>query len=388
MSAAGPSAPSTLQVSVGAPAVCSFSRAPGDSGTRGSDLFNIGATDEHAPLTWYPVRAVEKGQPAGQPATHRRFRDFTDLDEAIKAAFSGHHLRSSLPKLPPKSSKLFYDHSDPKFQEQRRAGLDQWLNKLVNIPRVLEVPSVLPFLGIAAALREVSFIFEAASIGLTIQRAGGPASKLGASGALGGGDGSTSPGRFPSFPAVVEQVKGGPGKGGGGVGGGGGGLRPGDIITKVNGYSTASMGFREVVDYISSAPRPLVCHFLQLATPRSGKLGGPPPSDFPPRGEAAGEGCSNPLPQPPGHERAAEERGNRANPTTGLPSGKEGDRAATKDGAEPLSAGLETGEGASQSRVESEAPKEPNNSERSESAPEEGGGNNDDESPYTGELAL
>jgi len=155
MSAAGPSAPSTLQVSVGAPAVCSFSRAPGDSGTRGSDLFNIGATDEHAPLTWYPVRAVEKGQPAGQPATHRRFRDFTDLDEAIKAAFSGHHLRSSLPKLPPKSSKLFYDHSDPKFQEQRRAGLDQWLNKLVNIPRVLEVPSVLPFLGIAAALREV-----------------------------------------------------------------------------------------------------------------------------------------------------------------------------------------------------------------------------------------
>ena len=43
-------------------------------------------------------------------------------------------------------------------------------------------------------------------------------------------------------------------------------LRPGDILSKVNGVSTSSMpgGFDEVVRHVAAGPRPLVAHFLQV----------------------------------------------------------------------------------------------------------------------------
>jgi hypothetical protein len=67
----------------------------------------------------------------------------------VRAALSGHHLATSLPLLPPKHSKLLHNHACPRFQELRRQELEQWLAKLVNVPRVLRVPAALPFLGVA-----------------------------------------------------------------------------------------------------------------------------------------------------------------------------------------------------------------------------------------------
>ena len=82
--------------------------------------------------------------------------------------------------------------------EQRREQLRTFITRVIDVPHVMAVPSVLPFLGVANHMREVSFVFPAKSIGITIQRTGGPASKKGSAVAAAAGTG---------FPAVVEVVR-------------------------------------------------------------------------------------------------------------------------------------------------------------------------------------
>ena len=176
--------------------------------------FGSGGTDEHVALTWYPLH-TERVSDNTSTTVHRRFREFVEIDETVRAALSGSHLQSSLPCFPPKQSKLLTDHTDRRFLEQRREQLQVYINRIIDVPHVLQVPSMLPFLGLANHMREVSFVFPAKSIGITIQRAGGSVTKEGGvvTAAVGVG-----------FPAVVELVRTGPAKGV---------LRPGDILSKV-----------------------------------------------------------------------------------------------------------------------------------------------------------
>ncbi len=73
------------------------------------------AEGKFEPLTWYPV-AVRRTSDGASTTVHRRFKDFAEFDDLTRAALVGNHLHSSLPELPPKSSKFLVDHSDPKFQ--------------------------------------------------------------------------------------------------------------------------------------------------------------------------------------------------------------------------------------------------------------------------------
>lgn len=43
----------------------------------------------------------------------------------------GHHLRSSLPRFPGKKSKLWINHGDLSFVEERRRSLEQYLKVLL-----------------------------------------------------------------------------------------------------------------------------------------------------------------------------------------------------------------------------------------------------------------
>lgn len=176
--------------------------------------FGNGGSDEHVTLTWYPIH-VERISDNASTTVHRRFRDFVEVDETVRAALSGSHLLSSLPSFPPKQSKLLTNHTDKRFLAHRREQLQMFINRVIDVPHVLQVPSILPFLGLANHVREFSFVFPAKSIGITIQCAGGPASKKG---------GAVTAAVGVGFPAVVELVRTGPAKGV---------LRPGDILSKV-----------------------------------------------------------------------------------------------------------------------------------------------------------
>ena len=54
---------------------------------------------------------------------HRRFKEFAELEEAVSASLAGHHMQSSLPRLPTKQLKLLTDHRDAAFIESRRRDL-------------------------------------------------------------------------------------------------------------------------------------------------------------------------------------------------------------------------------------------------------------------------
>lgn len=45
----------------------------------------------------------------------------------------GHHLRSSLPRFPGKKSKLWTNHGDLSFVEERRKSLEQYLKTLLQV---------------------------------------------------------------------------------------------------------------------------------------------------------------------------------------------------------------------------------------------------------------
>jgi len=83
--------------------------------------------------------------------TDKRFSDFVTLDRDIKSAFQGSHMISSMPTLPPKNIQVFSNHSQPAFIAKRKAGLDIYMRKILSLPRVVNNPYVMQFLGIIPA---------------------------------------------------------------------------------------------------------------------------------------------------------------------------------------------------------------------------------------------
>ncbi len=75
----------------------------------------------------------------------KRFRDFDTFNTYIRGAFDGHHLLSSLPKLPPKHIRLFTDHFAPAFLETRRKRLEVYCNAMARIPKVAGNPDFISF---------------------------------------------------------------------------------------------------------------------------------------------------------------------------------------------------------------------------------------------------
>ncbi|KAJ1462842.1 hypothetical protein M885DRAFT_504237 [Pelagophyceae sp. CCMP2097] len=216
-------------------------------------------TRDHAAanaITWYLVETrlgpeSDESNPFGLssgPTTrvHRRFRDFADLDGAVFAALAGHHMRSSVPRLPSRQFKMVTDHNDAAFVERRRGQLDDYLRRLVSVPHVLALPASLPFVGVTDHVREFSVVFQGRTLGFTVAKCAAR---------------QPPPGIYaptaPDFPAYVAHLDAdAPDADGAGA------IAAGDVLSKISGLSTAGMPFRSVIAAIQHSQRPLMLHFL------------------------------------------------------------------------------------------------------------------------------
>uniref|UniRef100_A0A7S0CUY1 PX domain-containing protein n=1 Tax=Amorphochlora amoebiformis TaxID=1561963 RepID=A0A7S0CUY1_9EUKA len=77
-------------------------------------------------------------------ATFKRFNAFYGFYRKLSKDFK----KCGLPKFPPRHSKVFTDHNDPVFIEQRRKKLDKFMKELFKIPGMSNQECVLDFLGI------------------------------------------------------------------------------------------------------------------------------------------------------------------------------------------------------------------------------------------------
>jgi len=80
----------------------------------------------------------------------KRFSDFVEIHEKVVAALrgDGDHLISGLPQLPAKRWKSWVSHVDANFITDRQAQLQVYLQKLMSVPRVGNLPALRRFLGL------------------------------------------------------------------------------------------------------------------------------------------------------------------------------------------------------------------------------------------------
>ena len=223
-------------------------RAPGRAGGRSGPALTVNScrvlahvtTRDHAspsaPIVWYLIEThASKGDEVATTRVHRRFRDFADLDEAVNGALAGHHVRSSVPRLPQKKLKLLQDHNDQTFLDARRRDLDGYVAKLVHVPHVWATPPAAPFVGVADNVREYSVVFPERTLGFTLGKSSGAESREN---------------DFPAFVASCRPpdcpVD----------------VRIGDLLSKISGRSVATMTFAECVNAIKHSQRPIMLHFL------------------------------------------------------------------------------------------------------------------------------
>eukprot|EP00752_Nemacystus_decipiens_P009877 g8812.t1 len=199
-------------------------------------------------VTWYEVHTMRKADSKGT-LVHRRFRDFNALHEQVESLMKGHHLRSSLPRFPGKKSKLWTNHGDVGFVEDRRRALEQYLKTLLQLPHVSTLDSTRAFLGMVGNLREFSVPWDGKELGVTLKRA----SEV-AGGILAGAGGSAGESGRAGAPPVITSVK--------GKGKSPPGVYPGDRLFKVNGDSTELMSLEAAWSSVARATRPVMLHFL------------------------------------------------------------------------------------------------------------------------------
>jgi len=104
----------------------------------------VGDDVEHrAGKSYYALVVASDG---GEPRTTRkRYSEFADLYAAVLAAYHGSHLRTSVPAPPAKVLNPFVNQLDPRFVDNRRVELNDFVKKLVQLPRALSNPAVLDF---------------------------------------------------------------------------------------------------------------------------------------------------------------------------------------------------------------------------------------------------
>ena len=67
----------------------------------------------------------------------------------MKQAYVGSHLRASLPAPPAKILNPFFDQLEPTFVQNRQVELNDYVKKIITVPRALAQPALLDFLGLA-----------------------------------------------------------------------------------------------------------------------------------------------------------------------------------------------------------------------------------------------
>jgi len=79
----------------------------------------------------------------------KRYRDFHEMDNSLREELPPAVLKD-LPQLPERQSKIFMDHLDPDFIDQRRVLLQNYMQKLLRVPDLQHCNSFLKFLNVAA----------------------------------------------------------------------------------------------------------------------------------------------------------------------------------------------------------------------------------------------
>jgi hypothetical protein len=75
----------------------------------------------------------------------KRYADFVELDEKMKEAYP--LLKPHLPPLPDKALRVWQDHTDPKFIEERKLLLENYLKKMIRIEQIVNDRYFLRFLN-------------------------------------------------------------------------------------------------------------------------------------------------------------------------------------------------------------------------------------------------
>jgi hypothetical protein len=193
-------------------------------------------------VAWFRVRAVRESD-RRETVVHRRFNNFVALQEAVRSAYQGSALAQSVPELPSRGFKFFEDQLAPAFLEKRRWALQSFLYKLELLPRVRQNTDFLTFVGLVdGGVRESSAIFPpGAPLGITLSAAADGFTEVTA--IKPNADGSPSPAMAAG--AIV---------------------RVGDKVSKVAGEDVIGQRYEMVVALLKAAKRPVVVHFLGVAT--------------------------------------------------------------------------------------------------------------------------
>jgi len=93
---------------------------------------------------YYVIHVYKDGIPEMDPDP-KRFREFVILDAALRGYFKEHTLLENLPLMPPRHFRIWTNHFNSKFIEQRRQLLEIYLNKLAKIAKVTSHPAFLQF---------------------------------------------------------------------------------------------------------------------------------------------------------------------------------------------------------------------------------------------------
>ena len=118
-------------------------------------------------IAWYQV-VVTRRSDNYTTSVHRRFRDFDELLTEVKRRLKGHHLYSSLPRVPDKKAKLITDHNDSHFLLQRSRELKVFLVSLLQFPHVPLMTCTKAFLGLMEQVRETSVVFTTPTLGMSL----------------------------------------------------------------------------------------------------------------------------------------------------------------------------------------------------------------------------
>ena len=201
-------------------------------------------------ITWYAVDASARLSNGSTATTrvHRRFRDFVEFDETLRASLTGYATKSSLPKPPQRRPAFLKDHSDEAFLRDRLRELDTYVKKLVEVPHAWLSTGAPAFVGLSDAVREYSVLFPEKTLGFTLGRAP-----------------LKSDGSLPDFPAFVSEVHNEDLL-----------IRPGDLLSKVSGRTTSNLAFQQCVAALKYSSRPAMLHLL---APLAGRDSPPPPPD-------------------------------------------------------------------------------------------------------------
>lgn len=76
----------------------------------------------------------------------KRFSQITEMHAKVYGAFTENHLQENLPDCPPKHFKFWTDHLAADFLDGRRIKIEDYLKKLIAVPKVQSLPDIRHFL--------------------------------------------------------------------------------------------------------------------------------------------------------------------------------------------------------------------------------------------------